>query len=336
MARAADLRVGPALVGRVRDRGGARRARSPRRPAPAHVVFPVSLAIAALLAIVVLSYRQTVQVYESSGGAYIVAKENLGRLPSLVAAAALLTDYVLTVAVSVAAGVLALTSAVSSLRGHELTLSLVCVLLIAIANLRGVKEAGLLFALPTYAFVASIFALVGAGLVRCADGTCPQATVPHPLASGVGRGHGVRRAARVRLGLDRAHRRRGDRERRQRVPPAARPQRGGDALDPRHDRDRDVRRRLVARRARARAADGDRHAVGALGDRARRVPVVLGARVHVLGRADADARRARARREHVVPGLPAARRAARARPLLRRGSSRTSATGSSSRTGSSS
>jgi amino acid transporter len=154
--------------------------------ASARVVFPVAVAIAALLAIVVLSYRQTVQVYESSGGAYVVAKENLGRLPSLVAAAALLTDYVLTVAVSVAAGVLALTSAVTSLRGHELMLSLACVLLIAVANLRGVKEAGILFALPTYAFVASIFALVGVGLVRCADGTCPQATAPHPLASGVG------------------------------------------------------------------------------------------------------------------------------------------------------
>jgi amino acid transporter len=154
--------------------------------ASAHVVFPVALAIAALLAIVVLSYRQTVQVYESSGGAYVVAKENLGRLPSLVAAAALLTDYVLTVAVSVAAGVLALTSAAASLRGHELTLSLLCVLLITVANLRGVKEAGLLFALPTYGFVASIFALVGVGLARCADGTCPQATAPHPLTSGVG------------------------------------------------------------------------------------------------------------------------------------------------------
>ncbi|MGN6797163.1 MAG: APC family permease [Gaiellaceae bacterium] len=154
--------------------------------ASAHVVFPVALAIAALLAIVVLSYRQTVQVYESSGGAYVVAKENLGRIPSLVAAAALLTDYVLTVAVSVAAGVLALTSATPSLRGHELTLSLLCVVLIAIANLRGVKEAGILFALPTYGFVASIFALIGVGLARCADGTCPQAAAPHPLASGVG------------------------------------------------------------------------------------------------------------------------------------------------------
>jgi amino acid transporter len=152
----------------------------------AHLAFPVALAIAALLAIVVLSYRQTVQVYESSGGAYVVARENLGRLPSLVAAAALLTDYVLTVAVSVAAGVLALTSAAAGLRGHELTLSLACVALIALANLRGVREAGLLFALPTYGFVASIFALVGVGVVRCADGTCPQAAAPHPLASGAG------------------------------------------------------------------------------------------------------------------------------------------------------
>lgn len=152
----------------------------------AHLAFPISLAIATLLAIVVLSYRQTVQVYESSGGAYVVAKENLGKLPSLVAAAALLTDYVLTVAVSVAAGVLALTSAVSPLRGQELTLSLVCVAAIALANLRGVKEAGIAFALPTYGFVVSIFALVGVGIGKCATGTCPAAAAPHPLASGVG------------------------------------------------------------------------------------------------------------------------------------------------------
>ena len=152
----------------------------------AHLAFPISLAIAALLGIVVLSYRQTVLVYESSGGAYVVAKENLGRLPSLVAAAALLTDYVLTVAVSVAAGVLALTSAVTALRGHELTLSLAFVVLIALANLRGVKEAGVLFALPTYAFVSSIFVLIGVGLTKCAASGCPQAVVPHPLAAGTG------------------------------------------------------------------------------------------------------------------------------------------------------
>jgi len=88
--------------------------------------------------------------------------------------------------VSVAAGVLALTSAVAVLRGHELTLALVCVLLIAVANLRGVKEAGLLFALPTYAFVTSIFMLIGVGLTKCATSGCPQAAVQHPAASGTG------------------------------------------------------------------------------------------------------------------------------------------------------
>jgi amino acid transporter len=152
----------------------------------AHLAFPLSLAIAALLAIVVVSYQQTVRVYESSGGAYVVAKENLGRLPSLVAAAALLIDYVLTVAVSVAAGVLALTSAVTSLRGHELTLSLVFVVAVAVANLRGVREAGILFAIPTYAFVTSIFALMIVGFGKCATGGCPQAVVPHPMTTGAG------------------------------------------------------------------------------------------------------------------------------------------------------
>ena len=152
----------------------------------AHLVFPLSLAIAALLAIVVASYRQTVRVYESSGGAYVVARENLGKLPSLTAAAALLTDYILTVAVSVAAGVLALTSAVSSLRGHELLLSLVCVVLITFANLRGVRETGLMFALPTYAFVTSIFVLIVTGVGHCAVSGCPHATVPHPMTTGTG------------------------------------------------------------------------------------------------------------------------------------------------------
>ena len=84
-----------------------------------HLVLPISIAIAAVLAIVVVSYMQTVRAYETSGGAYVVARENLGTMPSLVAAAALLVDYILTVAVSVAAGVLALTSAAPSLAGHE-------------------------------------------------------------------------------------------------------------------------------------------------------------------------------------------------------------------------
>jgi amino acid transporter len=151
-----------------------------------HFVLPVSLAIAAVMAVVVLSYMQTVRAYETSGGAYVVARENLGTMPSLVAAAALLVDYILTVAVSVAAGVLALTSAAHSLAGHEVTLCLAFIALLTLANLRGVRESGVLFALPTYAFVASMFALVGTGVGRCAAGDCPTAQAPHPIAVGAG------------------------------------------------------------------------------------------------------------------------------------------------------
>jgi amino acid transporter len=150
------------------------------------LVFPISIAIGLFLAIVIVSYTQVVRAYTSSGGAYVVAKENLGTLPSLLGGAALLTDYVLTVAVSVAAGVFAITSAVPSLAGHKLALSLVCVLVITVVNLRGVREAGIAFALPTYGFLAALFVMVGTGLVKCATGRCPQATVPHPVATGAG------------------------------------------------------------------------------------------------------------------------------------------------------
>jgi amino acid transporter len=152
----------------------------------AHLVFPISIAIAALLAIVVASYRQTVQAYESSGGAYIVAKDNLGTFPSLLAAAALLTDYVLTVAVSIAAGIFAVTSLAPSLEAHKVLLSLGCLGVIVLVNLRGIRESGLAFALPTYAFVAAMFALVGVGLVKSLLGQTPHAVVPHPIASGAG------------------------------------------------------------------------------------------------------------------------------------------------------
>jgi amino acid transporter len=152
----------------------------------AHLVLPVSLAIAAVLAIVVLSYVQTVQAYETSGGAYVVAKDNLGTLSSLVAAAALLVDYILTVAVSVTAGVFALTSAVPSLAPHQVGLSLFFILLLTVVNLRGVRESGILFAVPTYAFVAVMFALIGTGVGKCAAGACPQAHVPDPLVAGAG------------------------------------------------------------------------------------------------------------------------------------------------------
>jgi len=152
----------------------------------AHLVFPISIAIAALLAIVVASYRQTVQAYETSGGAYIVAKDNLGTLPSLVGAAALLTDYVLTVAVSIAAGIFAVTSLAPSLETHKVILALGCLAVIVFVNLRGIRESGLAFALPTYAFVASMFALVGVGLAKSLLGQTPHAVVPDPVASGAG------------------------------------------------------------------------------------------------------------------------------------------------------
>jgi amino acid transporter len=152
----------------------------------AHLVFPISIGIACLLGIVVLSYRQTVRVYETSGGAYVVARENLGTTPSLVAAAALLTDYVLTVAVSISAGIYAITSFAPSLTSHKVGLSLVCLAVIVLANLRGVRESGMLFALPTYAFVTSILVLVAVGLVDDVSGHLHRAVVPHPLPAGVG------------------------------------------------------------------------------------------------------------------------------------------------------
>src|SRR5206468_9374725 len=157
----------------------------------AHLVLPISGVIAALLAIVVLSYTQTVKAYETSGGAYVVAKENLGTLPSLVAAAALLVDYVLTVAVSVAAGVLAITSTAPSLAAHKVGLSLLLILLLTVVNLRGVRESGIAFALPTYSFVLVMYVMIAVGIGKCAVSGCPQAHVPDPIAVGAAGSVGV-------------------------------------------------------------------------------------------------------------------------------------------------
>src|SRR5436853_4405904 len=126
------------------------------------LVWPISIVVAVLLAIVAISYTQTVRAYETSGGAYVVAKENLGTLPSLVAGAALLTDYVLTVAVSVSGGILAITSAAPSLYSSRVLLCVVCVVLLTVVNLRGVRESGLLFAIPTYGFIVVLYAAIGA------------------------------------------------------------------------------------------------------------------------------------------------------------------------------
>jgi amino acid transporter len=143
-----------------------------------HLVMPIALAISALMVIVVASYRQTVRAYPYGGGAYLVTKDNLGTFPGLLAAAALLTDYLLTVAVSVVAGVFAITSAVPGLHEHRVALSVGFVVLITLANLRGVRESGTLFAVPTYGFILSIFILVATGLAKCALVGCAQAVAP--------------------------------------------------------------------------------------------------------------------------------------------------------------
>ena len=132
-------------------------------------VIPISIGIAVLLGIVATSYRQTIHAYPSGGGAYIVAKENLGTTPGLIAGASLLVDYVLTVSVSIAAGVAAITSAAHGTRyawlsEHKVILCLVFIAFIAIANLRGVRESGALFATPTYLFVVSFLFMIAFGL----------------------------------------------------------------------------------------------------------------------------------------------------------------------------
>ena len=132
-------------------------------------VVPISIGIGVLLVIVAISYRQTIHAYPSGGGAYIVAKENLGTNAGLVAGASLLVDYVLTVAVSIAAGVAAITSMVQGTRyawldHHKVFLCLIFITFIAIANLRGVRESGSLFAAPTYAFLISFLFMIGYGL----------------------------------------------------------------------------------------------------------------------------------------------------------------------------
>ncbi|HKB24540.1 MAG TPA: APC family permease [Methylomirabilota bacterium] len=150
--------------------------------------LPVALGIAALLAVVVISYRQTVAAYPQGGGAYLVAKDNIGIFPALTAAAALLVDYVLTVSVSVVAGIAALTSAAPQLHPYRVVLSIFAVAGIALGNLRGVRESGRLFAAPTYFFVASILATVGYGVVGAMFGLLPEAPYePHaPGLEGLG------------------------------------------------------------------------------------------------------------------------------------------------------
>lgn len=136
--------------------------------------LPIAVAIILLLAIVVLSYRQTIRAYPQGGGSYIVARENLGVYPGLVAGGSLMIDYILTVTVSISAGTAALTSAIPELQRFTVGLCVIFIFLLTLANLRGVRESGKLFMIPTYTFIVSIFVLIGLGLYQQAFGQIPQ------------------------------------------------------------------------------------------------------------------------------------------------------------------
>ena len=134
--------------------------------AAVNYVLPISAVIVGLLVLVALSYRQTVFAYPSGGGSYTVARENLGVMPGLIAAAALLTDYILTVAVSISGGVAAITSAYPALVPHTVLLCSLSIIVLATVNLRGVRESGAAFSVPTYAFIAMMLLLLGTGAYR--------------------------------------------------------------------------------------------------------------------------------------------------------------------------
>ncbi len=146
--------------------------------------LPIALAIITLLAILTMSYQQTIHAYPSGGGAYIVAKDNIGTYPGLVAGAALLIDYVLTVSVSISSGVAAITSAFPGLYDYKVIISLIFILFITLANLRGVKESANIFAAPTYLFIIGIFFLIIVGVVRYLTGGVPQVPVEQAAEMG--------------------------------------------------------------------------------------------------------------------------------------------------------
>lgn len=153
----------------------------PLGAASLHWIAPIMAPIVVLLFVLYLSYRQTIVAYPTNGGAYTVSKENLGRNASLLAAAALMVDYVLNVAVGISAGVGALTSSLPALQPYTLALCLAVLALVTLANLRGTSEAGLIFALPTYLFMVSFLALVAVGLWQIvATGGHPQPVVAPP------------------------------------------------------------------------------------------------------------------------------------------------------------
>ena len=183
--RARGVRVGRHLVHRLRDRGDPARPR-PRRGLSVALskLVPIAIVVMILLAIVVTGYRQTVFAYPSGGGSYIVSKENLGEMPSLVAGASLLVDYILTVAVSISAGV----AAILSRRQSETCSSCACrsaspaSLVMMLANLRGLKESGRIFAGPTYIYIFALGLLLVCGLFQSFTGHLQALPAEHGAA----------------------------------------------------------------------------------------------------------------------------------------------------------
>jgi amino acid transporter len=151
-------------------------------PLAALAAMPLAVAISLLLVVLTVSYRQTIYAYPSGGGAYIVAKENLGTYAGLTAGAALLIDYILTVAVSVAAGVAAIDSAVPSLQKHRVLICIAVTIFITLANLRGVKESGRIFAVPTYAFIVVMISMIAIGVYKHVMGQAPAPALPSSSA----------------------------------------------------------------------------------------------------------------------------------------------------------
>jgi len=142
------------------------------------LTMPIAIAVCVVLAVVILSESRVIRAYPNGGGSYIVAKDNHGVLPGLVAASALLIDYVLTVAVSSAAGVAAISSFIPAVHDHRVLWSLGLIALLTVGNLRGIREAGVIFAAPTYIYVISLFGLIAYGMFRIATGDVPDAVVP--------------------------------------------------------------------------------------------------------------------------------------------------------------
>ena len=229
-------------------------------------IVPVSASIIVLLAIVYFSYRQTIAAYPGGGGSYTVASENLGTYPGLLAAAALMLDYVLTAAVGISAGVGALVSAVPQLQPHTLAICLGILVVVTIVNLRGVREAGVFFMIPTYAFLGSMLVRHPDrrhenGLRGGASGSRCRAACECCGARDC-RGEHVAAAASVLQRLHGHDGRRGGQQRRARLPRADRAQRAADA-----DRDH----RPAGNSSRGHRVPGSR--VRHSGDRSRASPV---------------------------------------------------------------